>query len=113
MAVNRDQESLLDIVQAALQIQRYTVNMTRAELDTDDKTQAAVLYRILIIGEATKRISQPLRQEHPNIPWKEMAGMRDVVSHAYDRVNLNTVWDVIENKIPLLLAELEPLIPPQ
>jgi uncharacterized protein with HEPN domain len=106
MAANRDSESLLDIVQAAQQIQRYTNNMTRAEFDADDKTQAAVLYRILIIGEATKRISQGFREDYPHIPWKEMAGMRDVVSHAYDRINLNVVWDVIENKIPQLLMQL-------
>lgn len=113
MPANRDPESLLDIVQAAQQIQRYTAGMSRTEIESDDKTQAAVLYRILIIGEATKRISQPFREEHPTIPWKEMAGMRNVVSHAYDRVNLNIVWDVIENKIPQLLAEIQPLIPPQ
>ncbi|BAU09672.1 hypothetical protein LEP3755_01440 [Leptolyngbya sp. NIES-3755] len=100
-------------MQAAQQIQRYTTDITRAELETDDKTQAAVLYRILIIGGATKRISQTFREEHPTIPWKEMAGMRDVVSHAYDRVNLNIVWDVIANKVPQLLEELQPLILPE
>ena len=64
-----------------------------------------------IIGEATKRISEGFRSAHPEIPWKKMAGMRDVLIHAYDEVDLDEVWNVSQNAIPELIAMIEPLAP--
>ena len=68
--------------------------------------------RITIIGEATKRISAEFRQQHPQIPWQEMAGMRDFLTHDYDKVILARVWNTATNSIPALIAQLEPLVPP-
>lgn len=79
MRPDRDLASLFDIVQAARQIQRYAQGVEKGQLTTDDEKQAAILYRIVVMGEATKRISQSFRQQHPEIPWREMAGMRDVI----------------------------------
>ncbi|GET37826.1 HepT-like ribonuclease domain-containing protein [Microseira wollei] len=110
MPANRDMASLLDIVQACQMIQRYIAGIDRDGLAASDEKQAAILYRIMVIGETTKRISNEFRAQHPEIPWKDMAGMRDWVSHAYDRVDLDIVWDVAQNKIPQLLVQLEPLI---
>jgi uncharacterized protein with HEPN domain len=64
----------------------------------------------MVIGEATKRISSEFRAQNPEIPWKDMVRMRDWVFHAYDRIDLDIVWDVAQNKIPQLLAQLEPMI---
>ncbi len=110
MSLERDQASLLDIVIAARQIQRYSQGLARTQLAENDEKQASILYRIIVIGEATKRISQTFRDQHPGIPWKEMAGMRDRVTHAYDQVNLDVIWDVVQNKIPQLLVQLKPLL---
>ena len=111
MSLSRDQAALLDVVLAAQQIRRYSQGIDRARLESNDEKQAAILYRIIIIGEATKRLSQTFRQQHPNIAWREMAGMRDRITHVYDQVNLDVVWDVVHNKIPELLAQIEPLLP--
>jgi uncharacterized protein with HEPN domain len=110
MSANRDMASLLDIVQAGEMIQHYLTGIDSEKLAASDEKQAAILYRIIVIGEATKRISYEFRTEHPEIPWKDMAGMRDWVSHAYERVNLDIVWDVAKNKIPQLLVQIKPLI---
>ncbi len=63
------------------------------------------------MGEATKRLSSEFRAQYPEIPWKDIAGMRDILAHQYDRVNLNTLWDVVQTDVPELLALLEPLLP--
>jgi uncharacterized protein with HEPN domain len=109
----RDLASLLDIATAAHQIQRYCSGISRARFEHDDEKQAAVLYRIGIIGEAVKRISPEFRDLNPDIPWKQIAGMRDIVMHQYDRVNLELVWDVVQTKIPELLNAIQPLLPPE
>ncbi len=111
MSLRRDQAALLDIALAAQQIQRYSQGIARAQLESNDEKQASILYRIIIIGEATKRIFQAFREQHPDIAWREMAGMRDRITHRYDQVNLDVVWDIVQNKIPELLAQIEPLLP--
>ena len=80
--MQRDQQSLLDIVDSIALISEYVT-------DWDDfvqsiKDQDAVIRRLTIIGEATKRLSMEFRASHPHIPWKDMAGLRDVVVHEYE-----------------------------
>ena len=86
--------------------------MSFEQLREDDRTQAAILYRIIVIGEATKRISQAFRNQYSDVPWRDIAEMQDIVLHAYERVSLTIVWDVVQNKVPQLLEQLEPLLPP-
>lgn len=102
----RDNESLIDIERAARRVLR-----DRADLETNDEKVSAILYQITIIGEATKRLSQDFRQQYPEIPWREIAGMRDVIIHDYDQIDLDVVWDVIQNKLPQLLTSLQSLLP--
>jgi len=111
MPADQDLTSLLDIATAAQQIQRYSLGLSRAQFEEDDEKQAAILYRIGIMGEAVKRISQAFRNQYPEVPWKKIAGMRDVVTHQYDRVNLELVWDVVQTKVPELLTAIQPLLP--
>ena len=113
MPLDQDLASLLDVATAAQQIQRYSQNLSFTQLEQDDEKQAAILYRIGIMGEAVKRISPAFRSQYPDIPWKQIAGMRDIVMHQYDRINLDLVWDVIQTKVPELLAAIQPLLPDQ
>ncbi|MBP0029236.1 DUF86 domain-containing protein [Roseofilum reptotaenium CS-1145] len=106
----RDRESLIDIINAIRRIVRYTNGVSRSQLAANDEKLSAILYQITIIGEATKRLSQEFRQEHPEIPWREMAGMRDVIIHEYDRLDFDIVWDVVANKITELLTMLESVL---
>lgn len=108
--MSRDRESLIDIANAIKRILRYTDSVSRVELETNDEKLSAILYQITIIGEATKRLSQPFRQQHPEIPWREMAGMRDVIVHKYDQLDFDVVWDVVQNKLSELLDLIEVLL---
>ena len=85
--------------------------MTETDFYSDERTQLAGLYEITIIGEVVKRLSPDFRQSHPDIQWRQIAGMRDRLVHDYDEVNLNLVWQVIENFIPELLDYITPLLP--
>lgn len=111
MPENRDLPSVLDILQSAIAIQQSMAGVSRAQLEANREKLAAILYHIIVIGEATKRISDQFRAQHPNIPWRSMAGMRDRLTHAYDRVDLDLVWDAVNNSIPQLIDQLQPLIP--
>ncbi|XGV96709.1 MAG: DUF86 domain-containing protein [Leptolyngbya sp. BL-A-14] len=63
------------------------------------------------MGESTKRLSRGFREQHPETPWDDIAGMRDIVSHQYDRIDLDIVWQVTQQNIPELLGKLIPLLP--
>lgn len=108
--MQRDQQSLLDIVDSITLIFEYVT-------DWDDfvqsvKGQDAVVRRLTIVGEATKRLSMDFRASHPHVPWKEMAGLRDVVVHEYDDIDLAILKPVIEIELAKVLQDLQPLLPP-
>jgi uncharacterized protein with HEPN domain len=70
-----------------------------------------VFYDIQTIGEAVKRLSKDFTQAHPEVPWSQIAGMRDKLVHDYDRVDVERVWGVLQQRLPELLEQLEPLLP--
>lgn len=75
--MSRDEASLLDIVNAGKRIQDYIAGRDQDSIEADSQARAAVLYEFLIMGEAVKRLSSEIRASHPDVPWSEMAGMRD------------------------------------
>ena len=77
----RDAGYLLDIFDSARFAQEYVAGVDEAAFESDRRTRSAVIYEILIIGEAAKKVSSIFKAAHPEIPWKEMAGMRDVLIH--------------------------------
>lgn len=111
--MSRDNASLLDIVQAGQLILQFAQGLSRDQLASDLRTQSAILYQIAIMGEATKRLSRQFREHHPEVPWDDIAGMRDIVAHQYDRIDLDIVWQVIQRNIPELLNVLVTLLPTQ
>lgn len=108
--MSRDQQCIQDSLNAAQEIFSFTTDMDYAALAADRRTQAAVLYEILIIGEAVNRLSAEFRTKHSAIPWKDIIGMRNVLAHQYDKVDSEVVWDVIQQDIPELIALLSPLL---
>ncbi len=107
----RDEAVLLDVVRATLLAQEFVDGMTEAAFLEDVKTQSAVLHQLLVIGEAVKRLSTGFKSEHPQVPWKLIAGMRDKLIHGYDDVDLQEVWMTIARDLPALGAALGPLAP--
>lgn len=107
----RDQAALIDILEAIKLIFRYVEGVDPDALAANVEKQDAILRRITIIGEATKRLSQSFKEQHSEMPWKKIAGMRDVITHDYDEVDLEEIWTVISENLPQLLNYIEPLVP--
>lgn len=106
----RDKETLVDIMRAIELIFQYTQGVDYNELSQNLEKQDAILRRITIIGEATKRLSKEFRNQHPSIPWKAIAGMRDVITHDYDEVDLDEIWTVINEDLPKLFNYIQTLV---
>jgi len=103
----RDFEVYLeDIRQAIGKIQSYTAGITRDMFDQDDRTVDAVIRNLQIIGEAAKAIPDSIRAGYPNVEWKKIAGLRDILAHQCFEVDLDIIWDVLQNKLPELDREL-------
>jgi uncharacterized protein with HEPN domain len=78
----------------------------------DQMAQDAVIRNFEVIGEAAKRISEPYRQAHPEVPWRSLAAFRDVLIHHYEGISLPRVWHTIEEDLPGLERAIEALLPP-
>jgi uncharacterized protein with HEPN domain len=109
--MSRDNQTLLDLARSARLIIEFQQGIDKAALATDIKTQSAMLYHFLILGEAVKRLSSEFRLKHPDIPWSSIAGMRDRLIHDYDEIDLEQVWDTSQTDVPIFLAMIEPLLP--
>lgn len=98
---------LQDILEGISRIEKYTNEMTIDAFDEDLKTKDAVIHCLEVIGEAVKNIPQDFRKQHAEIPWKEIAGMRDVLIHEYFGVLTDKLWETIERDIPELKKKLQ------
>ena len=104
-----DRIYLQHIRDAINRILSYTASGRDAFL-ANPQAQDAVIRNLEIIGEAVKHLSSELRQQHPDIPWKQIAGMRDEMIHEYFGVDVNIVWKVIERHIPTLSQKINSLL---
>lgn len=95
---------LRDILDAAGKALEFVGGMDYERFRNDDKTQFAVTRALTIIGEAAKKIPKSVQSRHPEVPWKEMAGMRDMVTHEYFRVDLRRVFETVKQDLPRLRA---------
>ena len=109
--MERDLQSLLDMLQSAQIVMNYISGRSQGELATDLQLQDAMIRRLLIIGEASKRVSETTQQTLIAIPWTAMNGMRNRLVHEYDEIDLNVVWDTAVNSLPTLISELEKIVP--
>lgn len=101
---------MLDASQKALQ---FIQNRSRQDLDQDEMLSLALVRLIEILGEAAKNVSQQTRDQAPSIPWRQIAGTRDRLSHAYFEVNLDIIWDIVSTDLPHLVPQLEKLLQDQ
>ena len=108
---NRDyRDYVIDIHSEIIRIQEFTDGMDYDAFLSDIRTNYAVMKALENMGEAAKKIPESLRSKYPEIPFREMAGMRDVVTHNYDGISYDMIWEVIKKEIPKLIPELEIMI---
>ncbi len=91
-------------------IQTYLQAVTEEQFHVSTEKQDLVVRRLEIIGEAAKNLPPEFRKKHPNIPWKDMAGMRDIIAHQYFGINFNTIWDTVQNLLPPLKIQIKDII---
>ena len=110
MSKRRDQDYLGDIREAMQSMAAYTAGMTFEQFLKDSKTQDAVVRNLEVIGEATKNLSSRLRKAYPQIPWKDLAGVRDKMIHHYFGINYEIVWMIAKEELPSLLPQIEDIL---
>jgi uncharacterized protein with HEPN domain len=101
---------LKDINKAIDSIKKFIQGMNLEQFKNDDKTSSAVIRKFEIIGEATKNIPDVIKEKYPQIPWKDITGMRDKLIHAYSEVDLNLVWKTIQQRLPELKSFLDDML---
>jgi uncharacterized protein with HEPN domain len=101
---------LEDILQAITKIRKYTSGMSAATFAGDAKTFDAVIRNLEVIGEAAKTVPEAVRLSHPEVDWKKIAGLRDVLIHQYFGVDAELIWDIIQNKLTALEEQIRAIM---
>jgi uncharacterized protein with HEPN domain len=104
-----DRERLLDILEAIERIDRYAVRGRQA-FERDELIQNWITHQLQIIGEAAARITADLRENHPGVPWRQITGMRNVLTHGYFDIDLDIVWSVVERDLGKLRSQIEAIV---
>ena len=99
-----------DILDAMDKAEILLDGVTFEELVADFRINFAVFRALEIVGEATKRLPVELRNQYPDVPWKEMAGMRDRIIHGYDVVEYKIVWDTVKKRIPIVKPQIQQIL---
>ncbi len=104
--MKKDKAYLLDTLEAIVDIEKFLENVTCEEFCENKEKQYAVIRALEIIGEATKNLSREFREKHREIPWRDIAGMRDKLIHMYFGVKLELVWETVKIKLPELKDQI-------
>jgi uncharacterized protein with HEPN domain len=104
-----DRERLLDILEAIERIDRYGVR-GREAFEHDELIQNWITHQLQIIGEAAARITPDLRENYPEVPWRQIIGMRNVLTHGYFDIDLDIVWSVVERDLGKLRSQVEAIL---
>ena len=100
---------LQDILETIAFLESFTDGVALDEFEANPEKLFAVVKALEITGEAVKKIPDPIRSQYPQIPWKDIAGMRDILVHQYWRIDSRVVWSTVQTGIPLLKAAISEL----
>ena len=107
----RDYKVFLDdVLQAIIKIREYTAGFSPAKLAGDTKTFDAVVRNLEVIGEAAKAVPETVRLQHPEVDWKRISGLRDILIHQYFGVDAQIICDIIQNKLPTLEQQIRAML---
>ena len=101
---------LEDMLEAANRIERYLKGMTIGKLRKDTLVLDGIVRNLEIVGEAAKNIPSPIKNKYPEVEWKKIAGLRDVLAHEYFGIDLEVVWDIVKNKLPSLREKIKTIL---
>jgi uncharacterized protein with HEPN domain len=107
---SRDSAHLWDMRDALLAIGRYLDEVGENGFRRRGMAQDAVIRQLTVLGEAAARVSEPTRTTYRQIPWKRVVGLRNVVVHQYDRVDVDEVWQILEHDCPSLSKQLDAIL---
>jgi uncharacterized protein with HEPN domain len=109
--MSRDYKLYLeDIRQAARKVESYAHGLALDQLRQDEMRLEAVLFNLQILGEAAKKLPDEIKAKYPAVEWRKITGLRDIIVHAYFSVNLQIIWDIIENKLPTFREQIDTMI---
>ena len=108
----RDPAYLFDMVEAGKKISRYLQQKDFEDFLKDDLLKDAVERNLTILGEAARKISEQFKLEHLDIPWRRIIGLRNILVHEYEDINYEEIWEIITIHLPILILQLEQLMPP-
>lgn len=109
--VSRDALLFLEDIEAACRkVIEFAAESGRDEVFRDAMRFDAILFNLHVIGEAVKKLPAELRERHPEIAWREIAGLRDVVAHTYFALDLDILWSAIIDEVPTLLNRIRGVI---
>ena len=106
----RDAAYIWDMLDAAQTVEQLVSGMSFVDYEKDRRTQLAVERALEIVGEAAGRVSTPFQNTHPEIPWRQIIGQRNVLAHEYGEIKQDRLWKVAKENIPQLIKMLKPLI---
>ena len=107
----REAAHLWDMLEAARLVLEFTQGYSFEQFVEDIKTRLAVERELEIIGEASRRLSEDFRSRHPEIPWKDIVGLRNIISHQYHKIDYRQIYTIARRRIPELIGRLAPLVP--
>ena len=107
----RDDAYLMDILESSRAAMEYMRGKSWDEFSKDPLLQDAVVRRLEIMGEAANRVSPATQKKYANLPWQAMKGTRNRVIHEYDSIELDIIWDIVQQDLPSLISELEKIVP--
>ena len=108
-----DAAYLLDMLLYARDAREFIAGLTYQDFRRSQLRQLAVMKAVETIGEAASRVSPETKQSQPDIPWSAIVGMRNRIVHAYFDVQLEILWRVVQDELPVLIAQLAPLVQPE
>jgi uncharacterized protein with HEPN domain len=104
--MRREELYLRDVVEAADAVERFVDNIGIADFIDDEMRQSAVLQKLMVIGEATARISESFRNRYPEVPWADIIGFRNIAVHEYFVVDWSIVWTTATGDVPILRQQM-------